>query len=93
MSALEDIVLSPTFAVLLAVVGAYLFVILSREFFLWYFKLSEVNAKLNVIDERLKEIEQSLSQLPSKIKSDTELASLPPTSGLQEKDSQFPLTH
>ncbi len=93
MSFLEDIVLSPAFAIILAVVGAYLFIVISREFFLWYFKLSEMNSKLKIIDERLADLEQSLSNLPSKLRDPAELAKLPPTQGLQEKDSQFPLNH
>jgi hypothetical protein len=94
LSSLEEIVLSPAFAVLLAIVGAYLFVIISREFFLWFFKLTEINAKLKTIDERLADIEQSLqNNRPAKIQIESDLAQLPPTVGLQEKDSQFPLTH
>jgi len=85
---LEDIVLSPFFAITLGIVGSYLFVILTREFFLWYSKINQIEAKLATIEEKLDELNlvRTAPHAPPKLEKLEENIS-------SRSEQQFPLSH
>jgi hypothetical protein len=92
---IESLATSPYFAIFLGIVGLWLFVLLSREFSFWYFKIGYFEKELKEIRAQLEEINKNLSK-PSPIKE----ISLPPIPKLtsvapdpERVKNQFPVQH
>lgn len=99
MDSLESIILSTPFTILLAVVGLYLFALITREFCLWFFRINKLNARLKTIELKLEKLTEKIEQQQQNTASvtmverkATALTSLAPVSKDDQKEN-FPFTH
>ncbi|MGE3975291.1 MAG: hypothetical protein AB7F59_12270 [Bdellovibrionales bacterium] len=99
MGKLEAIATSPYFAIALIVLGTWLFVLLTREFSFWFFRIRHFENELTKIQTTLTEIKQNSSATPS-IQAVTEKKPISAAPGLppiptatEPAKQQFPVQH
>lgn len=105
MEKLEAIATSPYFAIVLVLVGTWLFMLLAREFAMWFFRLGHFENELKNINLKLEEISQNISKSSVSPAVSTQkatpsiTASLPPIPTAQSvaaaeiTKQQFPIQH
>jgi len=101
MSQFDSFFSSFGFGIFLLIASSLLFVVLLREFFLWFFKVNLLEKKLEHLEESITELNQELGQLSERLSTvsipegkNSEATSSLKTSTTSSADTQqFPLEH